>query len=584
MDAKFQKNSAILLRGIPVSRGIVMGRAVKMGAYGSDISRYTVEPDAIEAECDRLAAAIDTVHSELETLQGSLNDDTYKEMAPFINLHAALVADPSLKRNTQNLIREKHCNAEWALDTQGQTLSQKFQAMEEPYFRERAYDITQVIERIQRVLSGYGVKPFSSVQEYASAHSTIVVARDISPADLVNMREAHFAGFVTAVGGSTSHTSIVAHNMKIPAIVGLTNVMAIVQEGDLLILDGFQGVVIVNPSHEILRHYQNEQTKISASELFYQRRKKDPAVTLDGQSICVQGNIEHPDEAQGVLDNGGHGIGLFRSEFLFMGRSDSLPSEEEQYEAYKHALSVMGSRPVVIRTLDLGSDKMLSDESSPVSNPALGLRGIRYCLARPEILITQLRALYRASVHGNLRILVPMVSGLDEMNAFRTIAENVQQELSSQNLDYSPDVQIGAMIEVPAAVLIADRLLSKADFLSIGTNDLIQYTLAIDRVNNEVSYLFDPLHPAVLSLIHKTIQSGHKAGKKVSVCGEMAGDFMYSRLLLGLGLTDFSMSSGAIPEIKHIIRQTHVGLIRGKVASSLNSDTPLQIDPNGVIK
>ncbi|MBC7203614.1 MAG: phosphoenolpyruvate--protein phosphotransferase, partial [Pusillimonas sp.] len=448
-------------------------------------------------------------------------------------------------------------------------------AMEDEYLRERGTDIRQVIERVLRVLSG---SP-AALPHFDSGYSgeLIVVARDISPADMLRLRGARFGAFLTDLGGPTSHTAIVARSMNVPAVVGMGNVRTLIRDGDLLIVDGMSGTVLVNPADFVLEEYRRRQAAYADDRAELGRLKDTDSVTLDGVQVKLEANIELPEEAEQALASGADGIGLFRSEFLFMGRRD-LPDEQEQYEAYAAVVKAMQGRPVTIRTLDIGADKTLDGDATVATNPALGLRAIRYCLAHPEIFQTQLRALLRASAHGKLRILVPMIAHLHEVRAVRLAIAEASQNLESRNLPFDKKIELGAMVEIPAIAIAIEPFVEQLDFLSIGTNDLIQYTLAIDRGDNDVADLYDPMHPAVLRLISYTINAAQRYGKSVAVCGEMAGDSQATRMLLGLGLREFSMHPQQLLDVKKEVRQSHTNALRVKVASALNRAERINLD------
>jgi phosphotransferase system enzyme I (PtsI) len=487
-----------------------------------------------------------------------------------------LLSDPLLADEALNLIHEKHYNAEWALTTQGQILGEQFAAMEDEYLRERGADVRHVIERVLHVLSGTkALSVFERVGE--TDEPLIVIAHDISPADMIRLRGGRFAGFATDLGGATSHTAIVARSMSVPAVVALGHARSLLRDGDMVIIDGVQGALIVNPSPFALAQYKVLQEQYLGDRRTLAALKDVPPETLDGISISLEANIELPDEVDLALAHGATGIGLFRSEFLFIGRSE-LPTEEEQYHAYSSVVKAMQNRPVTIRTLDIGADKALDGEATVATNPALGLRAIRYCLAHPDLFATQLRAILRASAHGVVRILIPMVAHMHEVNAAKAAIESAKRELDAKGQSYSDNIQIGCMVEIPATAIAIDPFADALDFLSIGTNDLIQYTLAIDRADNEVSALYDPLHPAVLKLIANTINAGMRAGIPVAVCGEMAGDPKLTRLLLGLGLTNFSMHPQQLLDVKREIRQGHSNALRQQVATALNRQST--IDPS----
>ncbi|GAB2906163.1 phosphoenolpyruvate--protein phosphotransferase [Paralcaligenes ginsengisoli] len=560
--------SMLCMQGQGVVKGFAIGRAVVMGAAALEVAHYRIQPDDIEAECDRLKQALAFACDELQSMANSLPADAPRELAALLTVHSMLLDDPMLSQQTCELIIERHYNAEWALTTQGQILGEQFAAMEDEYLRERGTDVRQVIERVLRVLSGSTVL-LPHLDTHNADESLIVVARDISPADMLRLRGARFGAFLTDLGGPTSHTAIVARSMNVPAVVGLGHVRTLVRDGDILIADGSTGAVLVNPSESVLNEYRQRQTAYADERATLSLLRDAPAITLDGIAIRLEANIELPEEAAAALAAGADGIGLFRSEFLFMGRPD-LPGEEEQYQAYASVVQTMGGRPVTIRTLDLGSDKTLDGEVTVATNPALGLRAIRYCLANPELFATQLRALLRASSHGPIRILIPMISHMHEVHATRQAIAAASAELEARGQEFSRNIALGAMVEIPAIAIAIDPFVENLDFLSIGTNDLIQYTLAIDRGDNDVAALYDPMHPAVLRLIAHTINAGERAGKPVSVCGEMAGDARVTRMLLGLGLKEFSMHPQQLLDVKKEVRLAHTNALRVKVASALN--------------
>jgi phosphotransferase system enzyme I (PtsI) len=566
----------VCLYGQGAARGYAIGRALVMGAAALEVAHYRVPLASIEAEQLRLRRALETTRSEMLELAQTLPEDAPRELAALLNVHGMLLSDPLLADEALNLIHEKHYNAEWALTTQGQTLGEQFAAMEDEYLRERGADVRQVIERVLHVLSGTrALSAFDRVGE--TDEPLIVIAHDISPADMIRLRGGRFAGFATDLGGATSHTAIVARSMSVPAVVALGHARSLLRDGDTVILDGVQGALIVNPSPLALAQYKALQEQYLGDRLTLEALKDVPAETLDGITISLEANIELPDEVDLALAHGATGIGLFRSEFLFIGRTE-LPTEEEQYLAYSSVVKAMQNRPVTIRTLDIGADKALDGEATVATNPALGLRAIRYCLAHPDLFATQLRAILRASAHGVVRILIPMVAHMHEVNAAKAAIESAKKELDARGQSYSDNIQIGCMVEIPATAIAIDPFADALDFLSIGTNDLIQYTLAIDRADNEVSALYDPLHPAVLKLIANTINAGMRAGIPVAVCGEMAGDPKLTRLLLGLGLTNFSMHPQQLLDVKREIRQGHSNALRQQVATALNRQCT--IDPS----
>ena len=566
----------VCLYGQGAARGYAIGRALVMGAVALEVEHYRVHPSSVEAEQARLSQALETTRREMLALAQSLPEDAPRELAALLNVHGMLLSDPLLADETLMLIQDKHYNAEWALTSQGQVLGEQFAAMEDEYLRERGADVRHVIERVLHVLAGS--RALSALDLAGETNEPlIVIAHDISPADMIRLRGGRFAGFATDLGGATSHTAIVARSMSVPAVVALGHARSLLRDGDVVIVDGIQGALIVNPSPLALEQYKLLQEQYSGDRITLAALKDVPADTLDGISISLEANIEHPDEVALALANGASGIGLFRSEFLFIGRPD-LPSEEEQYLAYSSVVIAMQDRPVTIRTLDVGADKALDGEATVATNPALGLRAIRYCLAHPELFATQLRAILRASAHGRVRILIPMVAHMHEVIAAKAAIESAKRELEARGQAYSNNIQIGCMVEIPATAIAIDPFADALDFLSIGTNDLIQYTLAIDRADNEVAALYDPLHPAVLKLIANTINAGMRAGIPVAVCGEMAGDPKLTRLLLGLGLTHFSMHPQQLLDVKREIRQGHSNALRQQVATTLNRHST--IDPS----
>lgn len=555
-------------QGQGVVRGYAIGRAVVMGAAALEVPHYRVAMEAVEQECKRLCDAMDRARDEVTALAAGLPLDAPKEMASLLGVHVLLLDDPQLRAQTSGLIRERLYNAEWALTTQGQLLQEQFSAMEDEYLRERGADIRQVIERVLLLLSG-GQPLTLTALDQAGDEPLIVVARDIAPADMMGLRGAKFAAFLTDLGGPTSHTAIVARSMAVPAVVGLGHFRSLVRDGDVLIVDGFTGAVMVNPSELVLAEYRQKQAEFALARANLALLRDAPSVTLDGIAVHLEANIELPEEAEHALAAGAQGIGLFRSEFLFMGRS-SLPDEEEQFQAYKAVLQAMQGKPVTIRTLDIGADKVLDGEQTVATNPALGLRAVRYCLANPDLFQTQLRALLRASVYGSLRILVPMISSIKEVIDVRQAINEAKHSLIQQGVAVADDIQLGAMVEVPAIAIAIEPFAETLDFLSIGTNDLIQYIMAVDRGDAEVADLYDPQHPAVLRVIAQTINAGERFNTPVSVCGEMAGDPALTRLLLGLGLTRFSMHAAQLLDVKREIVSSHSTALRTKVAGALN--------------
>ncbi|WP_092279585.1 MULTISPECIES: phosphoenolpyruvate--protein phosphotransferase [unclassified Duganella] len=567
--------ASFTLHGIPVSRGIAIGRAHLLAPAALDVKHYLVAEEQVEAEVARLQQALAAVHKELQTLWNELPKDAPTELGAFIDVHALILSDPMISEAPLDIIRTRHYNAEWALLTQIDELSAQFDEIEDAYLRERKADIQQVAERVLKVLMGTEqMLPKADGGEDGFQPQMIIVAHDISPADMLQFRDRSFIGFVTDVGGQNSHTAIVARSLDIPAVVGMSGASTLVEQDDWLIIDGDAGVVIANPSPLVLEQYRERQLAAARVRKKLQKLKKTPAITKDGTEITLLANIELPDDCPAAMEAGANGVGLFRSEFLFMGRNSKIPSEDEQFEQYKKAVVAMKGRPVTIRTLDIGADKPLDQSEQTALNPALGLRAIRYCLAEPQIFLTQLRAILRASAFGKVRILIPMLAHAFEIDQSLAMVAQAKAELREKNIKFDDDVDVGAMIEIPAAALALPMFVKRMDFLSIGTNDLIQYTLAIDRVDYEVAHLYNPLHPAVLQLISMTIAAGHKAGIDVAVCGEMAGDVKLTRLLLGMGLREFSMHPAQLLSVKQEILNSDLARIMPQTRKIMRSMEP----------
>ena len=544
-----------VLHGAAVSAGISIGHAHLVSSARLEAAHYEIPASQVQAEIFRFDAAIARARQELAALEGQMPDDAPSEFDAFINLHRMILADSSLSQEPRDIIRERRTNAEWALVQQMETLVEQFEEMKDPYLRERRQDIEQVVERVLKALAG-GKAP---VEPPASAEANlIVVAHDLSPADMILFKRHKFGAFVTDVGGVTSHTAIVARSLNIPALVGLHTARDMIRENDVLIVDGLQGVLVVDPDPLVLAEYKLRQSQHALERQKLKRLKATPSATLDGTPIELFANIELPQDMAEVKDSGAQGIGLFRTEYLFMNRP-SLPSEDEQFESYREVAKAMEGRPVVIRTLDLGADKTVSEvDGGEMPNPALGLRAIRYCLAEPQLFLAQLRAILRASTSGKIRILLPMLAHAHEIEQSLMLLKQAKQQLDEKKIKYDSSIEVGGMIEVPAAALALPMFMRHLDFLSLGTNDLIQYTLAIDRTDDAVAHLYDPLHPAVLHLIAHTIQAANRGGTPVAVCGEMAGETTLTRLLLGFGLRNFSMHAQQLLAIKERVLRTNL--------------------------
>ena len=555
---------AFTLHGIPVTNGIAIGKALRIAPSAMDVVHYLVDAGKEAAEEKRLLDAFKTVRQELKTLRDGLPEAAPEEMAAFLDVHAMILADPTLTEKPLELIKSKRYNAEWALATQLEFLLNQFAEIEDEYLRERATDIRQVVERVMKVLHhGEDHQTISSfyksVGETRELGELIVVAHDIAPPDMMLFKDMAFGGFVTDLGGRTSHTAIVARSLDIPAAVGVRQASDLIRQDDWLIIDGDRGIVIVDPSPLVLEEYRHLQTQRKLEKKKLQRLKYTPTFTLDGVAIDLMANVEMPEDAVSALDSGAVGIGLFRSEFLFMNRKGEMPDEEEQYLAYRRTTEAMKGLPVTIRTIDIGADKPLDaqdDGSVHVMSP-LGLRAIRWSLSEPDMFLIQLRAILRASAFGQMKILIPMLAHVQEINQTLDLIELAKKQLEERCVAFDPNIKIGAMIEIPAAALVLPLFIRRLDFLSIGTNDLIQYTLAIDRADNAVAHLYDPLHPAVLRLIAGVIREANAANMPVSVCGEMAGEPSMTRVLLGMGLRDFSLHFNQLLSVKKEILRAH---------------------------
>ena len=558
-----------VLHGHSVSPGFMIGHAHLVSTARLEVAHYEVTEDALEAEVARFDSAVSTVREELAEVGKQIPVDAPAEFSAFVDLHAMILNDPALAAVPITLIRDRRCNAEWALIQQMEALVSQFDAIDDPYLKERKADITQVVERVLKALLG---RPGTVAPDLSDEKELIVVAHDLSPADMLLFKQHKFGGFVTDVGGVTSHTAILARSLNIPAIVGLHHARHMIRENDLLIVDGMQGVLIVDPDELVLAEYQLKQSQHQLERKKLRRLASTPATTLDGVQVELFANIELPQDIPEVLANGAQGIGLFRTEFLFMNRKN-LPDEEEQFEAYREVTLAMDGKPVTIRTLDIGADKALQGKGEPVfmPNPARGLRAIRYCLAEPQMFLGQLRAILRASHFGTIRLLIPMLAHAHEIDQTLALIGEAKASLDAVGLPYDKNITVGGMIEIPAAALALPMFMQRLGFLSIGTNDLIQYTLAIDRTDDAVAHLYDPLHPAVLHLVSQTISRANHAGVPVAVCGEMAGDLRLTRLLLGLGLRNFSMHPAQLLAVKERVLKTSITDIRALATRVLRS-------------
>ena len=540
------------MHGIGVSGGIAIGHAHLISQVQFEVAQYVLPPEHIAAEMVRFDEAVHAAQEEMAALREHMPLNAPAELDAFLDMHLMMLHDPKLALAPRQMIEGQRVNAEWALKQQTESLLEQFDQMEDAYLRERRNDVLQVSQRILKALTGY---PGHVPGDLSAEQGIILVAHDLSPADMLQFKQHQFGGFITDVGGTTSHTAILARSLNIPSVMALHHARQMIREDEILIVDGTQGVVIVDPDRQVLSEYKLRKTEWELSRQKLKRLRSAAATTLDGTLVELLANIELPSDVEAVRAAGASGIGLLRSEFLFMNRDD-LPTEEEQFDAYRSIAETMRGAPVVIRTLDLGADKHLNGTVHYSANPALGLRAIRLCLAEPGLFETQLRAILRASVYGNVRILIPMLSSLSELKQALAFIAHAKEGLRATGTPFNPDIPVGGMIEVPAAALTTPLFAESLDFLSIGTNDLIQYTLAIDRTDDAVAHLYDPLHPAILHLLHVVLKAGQRAGVPVSVCGEIAGDEQLTRLLLGLGLRSFSMQSSHLLAVKQQILKT----------------------------
>lgn len=570
---------SIALYGMGVSRGIAIGNVHVIQKDQHDIREYKVKENEIDSEVKRLESAITCAREQLRAIRKHIPRATDTDIAAFIDTHLLMLEDSALTHEPARLIREFKYNAEWALKQQRDALVSVFEEMNDPYLRTRKDDVDYVVNRIQRFLTDRSPMLHEETDSRKQLSGYIVLANDLTPADTVLMQHNGISGFLTEYGGPTSHTAILARSLGIPAIVGVQQALRYVNEDDYVILDGTHGVLIVDPDKRTLNQYEKLQRKEKRYYSDLKKLKGKPAITLDETVIDLQANIELPADFDTVKEVGANGVGLYRTEFLYMNR-DEPPDEEEHYDTYTKVIDVLDGLPLTIRTLDLGADKQVDGgrQSGPIAaNPALGLRAVRLCLKEPSLFRPQIRAILRASVHGPVRVMIPMLSNLHEMNQVLQIVEETKSELAEKGIPFDHDIQFGGMIEVPAAAVCAEMFARHLDFLSIGTNDLIQYTMAIDRVNDEVNYLYDPLHPAVLKLIHGTIKAGEKAGIPVALCGEMAGESQYTRLLLGLGLREFSVHPSVLLEIKQIITQSHIEELSRLAKKALSAENGIEV-------
>ncbi|MDA9097152.1 phosphoenolpyruvate--protein phosphotransferase [Methylophilaceae bacterium] len=539
------------VHGLAASSGIAIGKVQVVSNALLEVQHYKIKKADLDNEKNRLSQAIALVKKDLKNIKKDINQKSSSDFSSFIDIHLMMLEDKNFSFYPQEIIKSEQCNAEWAIKTQLDLVISKFDAIDDPYIKERKLDVTQVAERLIKILLGHQHKKNAQKNPF----STILVAHDISPADALQFKNHNYAAFITEHGGTNSHTAILARGLAIPSIVAVKNARKLIKNNDLVVVDGDSGLAIINPNDQILKEYEYKKNLWEVEYKKLLKIKNVKSTTLNNHVISLMANIEDLGDIKSVLESKAAGVGLFRTEFLFMNRDD-LPGEEEQFETYKSIALSMKSKPVVIRTLDSGADKATAADTIQATNPALGLRAIRLCLSHPHFFLIQLKAILRASAFGNIKILIPMLSSLGELKQVKMLIKRAKDNLLSDAINFDKNIEVGGMIEIPAVAINAEAFARELDFLSIGTNDLIQYTLAIDRTDDSVSHLYNALHPAVLKLISNTINAGKKYGKEVAICGEMAGDPKLTKLLIGMGLTNFSMHPASILAVKKQILES----------------------------
>ena len=568
---------ALIISGIGVSRGIAIGNVHLLNRGSVEVFERKIEEQDIESEIERFQSAIDEASVQLSSIRDSIPEDAPKDVATFIDSHILMIKDSMLRKVPVEIIQEQHCNAEWALKQQHNKLVSVFEQMEDDYLRTRINDVEHVINLIQQILID---QQYTVQMELQPLKGSIIVADDLTPADTVVLQNQSIAGFITELGGPLSHTAIIARSLGIPAVVGMHSARLLLKNDEQVIIDGNNGMLLAGVDEETVKEFRHKQREQKEERRKLDRLRNVSAKTRDGQRISLQANIELAEDISALKHSGADGVGLYRTEFLYIDRAEPA-DEEEQLSAYKKVIRALKGKPLTIRTLDLGGEKEFDpDFQGPMTqNPALGLRAIRRSLKETDEFKQQLRAILRASASGNVKILLPMVTSYNELKQCLAILDQAKRELKSEGYEFNPDVPVGAMIEVPAAAISANIFAKHLDFLSIGTNDLIQYTLAIDRIDDQVNYLYDPLHPSVLKLISLTLQAGRRARIPVAMCGEMAGDPRYTRLLLGMGLQEFSAHPSTLLEIKQIINSSKVSELEKPTKKILSTTVPNKIGP-----
>lgn len=567
---------SILINGIGVSSGIAIGEAYVYSREQKEIQKYKISAEHQTKEIQRFKQALSKAYQQLHEIKNKVADDTPPDILAFIDTHLLMLEDPSFNEGTVSNIKQLSCNAEWALNLQSKRLVKVFDEMDDPYLRTRKDDVLHVVRRIQNCLS----ETPDHAPDPTQLKGRIIIADDLTPADTLMLQHEKIAGFVTEYGGPLSHTAILSKNIGIPAIVGAHNARQLIHTGDTLIIDGRQGMLINSPDKRSLKHYRALRKEEKARKDLLHKLKNVPVTTTDGQAITLHGNIDRPEDIRVLKKFADTGVGLYRTEMLFI-EKNGWPDEETQFKTYKRALFRLKGKPLTIRTMDLGADKEIQDtiDQGPMAhNPAMGLRAIRRCMKEPETFIPQLRAILRVAALGPVRMMIPMLTNIEELQQVKNLINRTKQELQQQKIRFDKNLKVGAMIEVPAAALAADAFAKQLDFLSIGTNDLIQYTLALDRIDDEISYLYNPLNPAVLHLIQLSINAGKKANIPVSLCGEMASNPQYTRLLLGMGLEYFSVQSNSLLEVKHIINNSKLSYLRTQIKNILEYQSTHEIE------
>lgn len=569
---------SILINGIGVSSGIAIGEAYVYSRELNEIHKYSINKSQHTKEIQRFRTALDKASEQLHNIKKKIAVNTPADILAFIDTHLLMLEDPTFNEGTIANIKKLSCNAEWALHLQSKRLVKVFDEMEDPYLRTRKDDVLHVVRRIQDCLTNAP----DHIADEQQLKGRIIIADDLTPSDTLMLQHQKIAGFVTEYGGPLSHTAILSKNIGIPAIVGAHHARQLIQTGETLIIDGHQGMLINAPDKRSLKHYRALQKEENAKKILLRELKNKPTITTDGKIISLQGNIDRPEDIRILRKSDDTGVGLYRTEMLFIEKNE-WPSENAQFKTYKRALFRLKGQPLTIRTADLGADKEIQDtiEQGPMAhNPAMGLRAVRRCMKEPELFLPQLRAILRVAALGPVSMMIPMLTNIEELQQVLNLIEHAKQQLRKQKVDFDKNLKVGAMIEVPAAALAADAFAEQLDFLSIGTNDLIQYTLALDRIDEEVSYLYNPLNPAVLRLIQMTINAGKKSRIPVSLCGEMASNPQYTRLLLGMGLENFSVQANALLEIKHIINHSKLSRLRPKIKKILEHHSTHEIEKN----